>query len=106
MKAFIKYSLILFTFISYFSASSELCETEKQQNYEKETHIYLNAERDSQTVTLKTVKQLDDFFLLSDFYHHGFVSSVNNNHSRFSLYRDFPPPKLNKLYLYNSVFLV
>ncbi len=102
MKACLKYCLILFTFICYCSASLELCETEEKQNYEKETHIYLHAEKNNQTFSFKIVKQFD--FLLADIYHHCFIASVYNTYS--SLYKNIPPPKLNKLYLYNAVFLV
>ncbi len=106
MKACLKYCLILFTFICYFSASLELCETEEQQNYEKETHIYLHAEKNNQPFFVKTEKQTDEFYLLKDFFHHCFIASDNIIYSLSSFYKNIPPPKLNKLYLYNAVFLV
>jgi hypothetical protein len=105
MKSFLKYCLILITSICYMTAALELCEAEKKQNYEKETHTYIHEKNQAESYHLKIVKQLNEHFLLKDYWNTNFIlySSVHNT---LSFYTRIRPPKPDKLYLHYSVLLI
>ncbi len=87
------------------SATFEICEAERVQNYEKETHTYIHAKNQAESYHLKILKQLDEHFLLNDYWNinSNLYSSVYNTSSFYNRIR---PPKPDKLYLHYSVFLI
>lgn len=105
MKSFLKYCLIILISICYFNSVFELDSKECRQNYEKETHVYINADKDAKVFTFKSVKQLDDLYLVVNFCHRYLVASDEGNKPSFSSYNS-PPQKPDKLYLFYSVFLI
>lgn len=105
MKSFLKYCLIVLIGICYFNSVFELDSNECKQNYGKETHVYTNAVKEAKTFTFKSVKQLDDLYLVVKFCYRHLVAADKNTQSRFSLYNS-SPPKLNRLYLFYSVLLI
>lgn len=105
MKSFLKYFLVLLIGICYFNSVFEFDSKECKQNYGKETHVYTNAEKDSQTFTAKTVKYLDDLYLVVNLCYRHLGASDKSINSTFSLYNS-PPPKSGRLYLFYSVLLI
>ncbi|MHB1177282.1 MAG: hypothetical protein ACYCZO_03030 [Daejeonella sp.] len=105
MKSFLNYFLVLLISICYFNSVFEFDSEECKQNYEKETHVYTNAEKDAKTITVKSVKQLDDLDLIVDFCHRYLVTSDKGTKPSFALYNS-PPPKPDRLYLFYSVLLI
>ena len=64
MKKFLKYSLLLLTFIGFLASSLELDGKECKQNYNKETHIYFSSKPDtSQTSHLEIAAALPAYIL-------------------------------------------
>ncbi len=105
MKSFLKYCLIILIGICYFNSVFELDSNECKQNYGNETHVYTNAEKDGKTFTFKSVKQLDDLYLVVNFCYRYLVAADKGNKFYFGLYNS-PPPKPDRLYLFYSVFLI
>lgn len=105
MKSFFKYCLIFITSICYMSAALELCEAEREQNYENETHTYIHAKNHAESYHLTIVKQLNEHFLLKDFWNTNFFLYGTFTNT-FSSYNGIRPPKPDKLYLHHSVFLI
>ena len=105
VKPFLKYFLVLLISICYFNSVFELDSKECKQNYGKETHVYTNAEKDAKTITVKSVKQLDDLYPIVNFCHRYLVASDKSNKPSFALYNS-PPPKPDRLYLFYSVLLI
>lgn len=105
MKSFLKYFLVLLVSICYFNSVFEFDSKECKQNYGKETHVYTNAEKDAKAFTFKSVKQIDDLYLVVNFCYRYLVASDNSTKSSFSLYNS-PPPKPDRLYLFYSVLLI
>ena len=106
MKSFLKYCLFLILFCSYAAASLELDEKENKQNYGKETHDFILSEKHSDfssSVDSKKQVEINEFYTPSPahrfFYHPGLY------HFAFA-HKFYSPPRLNKIYLYNSVFLI
>lgn len=105
MKYFLKYFLVLLVSICYFNSVFEFDSKECRQNYENETHVYTNAEKDTKTITVKSVNQPDDFYLVVNVCHRYLVASDKGTKPSFALYNS-PPPKPDKLYLFYSVLLI
>ena len=105
MKSFLKYFLVLLISICYSNSVFELDSNECKQNYGKETHVYTNAEKDSKTTTVKSVKHLDDLYLVVSFCYRYLVAADKGDQPSFALYNS-PPPKPDRLYLFHSVFLI
>ena len=106
MKSIFK--IILLTLISccYLNTVFEFSNTEKKANFENETHTYIHAENESQAYTVKTARHHDDLVHFIDYFHHYLIASEKSNPSVFPFYKNTPPSKSNKLYLYHSVFLI
>lgn len=105
MKSFLKYCLIILIGICYFNSVLELDSNECKQNYEKETHVYTNAEKDAKSISFKSVKQLDDLYQVVNFCYRYFAITDESNKHSFAFYNS-PPPKPDRLYLFYSVFLI
>ena len=107
MKPFFKYCLFLILFCSYSAASLELNERESKENYSKETHEYTLSQKQSGHSSSIDFKKLSD---VKDFYE--FIAFAHNLFNQPSHYKNnlvikfYSPPRLNKIYLYNSVFLI
>ena len=107
MKPFFKYCLFLILFCSYGVTSLELNERESKENYSKETHVYTLAGKQlgqSSSIVVKKFVDAKDFYAIIAFAH----SVLNQpSHYKYNLAtRFYSPPRLNKIYLYNSVFLI
>jgi len=105
VKPFLKYCLIILIGICYFNSVFEFDSKECEQNYGKETHVYTNAEEDAKTITIKSINQIDDLYLVVNFCHCYLVASDKSNTPSFGLYKS-PPPRPARLYLLYSVFLI
>ncbi|MDQ6757969.1 MAG: hypothetical protein M3004_13665 [Bacteroidota bacterium] len=107
MKSFFKYCLFLILFCSYGVASLELNEKESKENYSKETHVYTLAGKQLAQPSSLAVKKIID---CKDFYSFiAFAYDLFNQPSRYKynlVCKFYSPPRLNKIYLYNSVFLI
>ena len=107
MKSFLKYLVVLILFCSYGASSFELNDDEKKENYSKEVHDYtLAADQDnfSSHFVVQNIGDVDHFFSILPNaiqfstgliqYKHQFITKFNS------------PPRHNKIYLHNSVFLI
>lgn len=107
MNLLFKYCLVLILFCSYGAASLEINEKESRQNYSKETHEYILSEKQAAQFSSVDVKKPDDvkeYYPLTAFAHQLFRKPGLYN-SGF-VYTFYSPPRLTKIYLYNSVFLI
>jgi len=94
-------------FCSYGGASLELNERESKENYNKETHVYTLAGKQlvqSSSIAATKIINGTDFYSLFAFAHNLFSQLTQYKYNLTT--RFYSPPKLNKIYLYNSVFLI
>lgn len=106
MKSFFKYCLVLILFCSYGAAALELNDKESKQNYSRETHSYILSQKQSDQFSSVTIKKLVD---VKEFYAIVFAHQLFNQSGLYNYnftYKFYTPPRLNKIYLYNSVFLI
>lgn len=107
MKSFFKYCLILLLFCSYGAAAFELNDKERKKNYNKETHDYTLAalqDGNSSSFVVKKIGDVKDFYVLIAFAHQLFKQPIQYKYNTTTKF--YSPPRLNKIYLYNSVFLI
>ncbi len=107
MKSFLKYLLVLLLFCSYGATSFELNDDEKKENFSKEVHDYtFAAQQDNISFHFVVQKIADahDFFAILTFtqkYSAGITQYKQQFITKFT-----SPPRHNKIYLHNSVFLI
>ena len=107
MKPFFKYCLFLILFCSYGVTSLELNERESKENYSKETHVYTLAEKQvvqSSYSYVKKIVDIKDFYAIIAFAHYLLNQPSQYKYNLSTKF--YSPPRLNKIYLYNSVFLI
>lgn len=107
MKSFLKYLLVLLLLGSYGSTSFELNDDEKKENYSKETHDYtLAAQQDniSSHFVVQKIADLQNLYAILTFAHQ--FSTEPLQYKQQFITRFTSPPRHNKIYLHNSVFLI
>lgn len=107
MKPLFKYFLLLILFCSYGAASLELNEKERKENYGKETHEYTLSQKQSglfSSIDFKKLGDVKDFYAIIAFAHYLFSQPSQYSYNLATKF--YSPPRLNKIYLYNSIFLI
>ncbi len=107
MKTLFKYCLFLILFCSFGAASLELNERESKENYSKETHVYTVAGKQlvqPSSIAVKKNIACKDFYSFIGFAHYLFSQPSQYKYNLATKF--YSPPRLNKIYLYNSVFLI
>ena len=106
LKKYFKILLLTLATCCYFNTVFEFSDTEKKTNFEKETHVYIHTEKETIAHSAKIEKHIDELVQLMDGYHQHLIASQKSSPSFLSVYKNLPSPKSNKLYLYDSVFLI
>ena len=107
MQSFLKYIMVVLLFCSYGTTCFELNDDEKKANYSKETHDYtLAAEQDSicSYFVVQKIADPHDFFTI-----HTYANQFSFGPALFKqqfVAKFTSPPRHNKIYLHNSVFLI
>ena len=107
MKLFLKYLLVLLLFCSYGATSFELNDDEKKENYSKEVHDYTLAAQQDNISSLFVVQNIGDtqnFFVILPYPIHFSTGLIQYKHQFLTKFNS--PPRHNKIYLHNSVFLI
>ena len=107
MKSFLKYGLILLLFCSYGAASFEFNDQERKENYSKETHDYTLEAKEkvySHSFFLKKIVDVQDFYPINAFAYQ--LLSRPDQYKSNLVNKFNSPPRQNKIYLCNSVFLI
>ena len=99
--------MVLLLFCSYGASSFELNDEEKKENYSKEAHDYtLAAQQDNifSHFVVQKIADSQDFFAFL-YFSHKYLSGSTQCKQRF-VTKFIYPPRQNKIYLHNSVFLI
>ena len=107
MKSFLKYLVVLLLFCNYGASSFELNDDEKKENYSKEVHDYtLAADQDnfSSHFVVQKIADSQDFLAILPNAIHFSTGLIQYKHQFITKFNS--PPRHNKIYLHNSVFLI
>ena len=101
MKLFLNKILVAIIGVCFLSAYFELNDVEKKQNYEKESHIYISAEKQTSNFSLKKLEKPPIVFL-------PFETITSRYFSERQTAKVYPPPPIitQQLFLRYSVFLI
>lgn len=101
MKLFLSKILVLIIGVCFLSAYFEFNDAEKKQNYEKEAHTYISAEKQASNFSLKKLEKNLIVFL-------PFETIISRHFSEKQTAKVYPPPPVitQQLFLRYSVFLI
>ena len=101
MKFFLHKILVVIIGVCFLSSYFEFNDAEKKQNYEKETHTYISAEKQTSNISLKKLDKNPIVFL-------NFETVISKRFSEKQTVKFYPPPPVitQQLFLRHSVFLI
>lgn len=101
MKLFLHKILVIIIGVCFLSAYFEFNDTEKKQNYEKETHTYISAEKQTSNCSFKKIDKNSIVFL-------NFETIISKRFPEKQTAQVYPPPPVitQQLFLKHSVFLI
>ncbi len=101
MKLFLSKILVVIIGVCFLSAYFEVNDAEKKQNYEKETHTYISAEKQTPNFSVKKLDKNPIIFL-------SFETIISKRFSEEQAAKVYPPPPIitQQLFLRHSVFLI
>ena len=101
MKSFLSKIFVVIIGVCFLSAYFEFNDAEKNQNYEKETHTYISAEKQTSNFSIKKLDKSPIVFLL-------FETIISKRFSEKQATKVYPRPPIitQQLFLRHSVFLI
>ena len=101
MKLFLNKILVVIIGVCFLSAYFEFNDVEKKQNYEKETHTYISAEKQTSNFSIKKLEKDPIVFLK-------FETVISKRFSEKQTVKVYLPPPIitQQLFLRHSVFLI
>ncbi len=101
MKFFLHKILVVIIGVCFLSAYFEFNDVEKKQNYEKETHTYISAEKQAHIFSIKKIEKNPIVFL-------NFETVISKRFSEKQIAKVYSPPPIitQQLFLKHSVFLI
>ena len=101
MKLFLNKILVVIIGVCFLSAYFEFNDAEKKQNYEKETHTYISAEKQTSNFSIKKLDKNPIVFFK-------FETVISKRFSEKQTAKVYPPPPVitQQLFLRHSVFLI
>ena len=101
MKLFLHKIIVLVIGVSFLSAYFEFNDVEKKQNYEKEIHTYISAEKQTANFSIKKLEKDPIVFLK-------FETVISKRFSEKQTAKVYltPPIITQQLFLQHSVFLI